>query len=86
MVYGSIEWANSLLVWVIKEILLSSTWIHHPYNKMVVAYDVIDHLNSQGYRWQGRILRFQLHKWMRSISLAPPKAVTLSLEERGGVS
>jgi len=68
-VVGSKKWANNLLKFFLNEILYNDDcWIHHPYNKIILAYDVIDRLNSYGFSWQSARLRNHLHRWMKKIS------------------
>ena len=67
-VYGSKEWANDLLRWFLRDILYKKTWVFHPYNKIIVAYDVIDQLESRGFPWQAERVRNHLHRWMKNIS------------------
>lgn len=65
---GSKKWANDLLRWFLREILYKETWVHHPYNKIIVSYDVISQLESFGFVWQAERVRNHLHLWMKKIS------------------
>jgi len=73
-VFGSKEWANDLLRWFLREILYKKTWVHHPYNKIIVAYDVIDQFESRGFVWQAERVRNHLHRWMKNISCTRARA------------
>ena len=77
---GSIEWANDLLRWFLREILYAETWIQHPYNKLIVGYDVIDQLEDKGFWWQSERARNHIHKWMKAISCTPSRG---DLSKRG---
>lgn len=81
-VFGSKEWANDLLRWFLRDILYKKTWVFHPYNKIIVAYDVIDQLESWGFVWQAERVRNHLHRWMKNISCTRARARDLSRSER----
>jgi len=70
---GSRARANEKLRWFLNEILFAETWIHHPYNKILVGYDIIDQLEREGFPWQAERIRNHLHRWMKSISCKDPR-------------
>ena len=82
-VVGSKEWANDLLRWFLNEILYADTWVHHPYNKLIVGYDIIDRLDDYGFWWQSARVKNHLHRWKKNISCTRARARdTLSIGER----
>lgn len=76
---GSKEWANELLRWFLREILYADTWVKHPYNKLIVGYDIVDQLESHGFWWQAERVKNHLHRWMRSISCTAESREPLDL-------
>jgi len=82
-VIGSKKWANNLLRWFLREILYSDVWINHPYNKLILGYDIVDRLNSYGFLWQAERVNNHLHRWMKKISCTRAHARdTLDQRER----
>jgi hypothetical protein len=66
---GSKAWANDLLRYFLRDILYNKEcWIRHPYNKILLGYDVIDQLESYGYFWQSSRVKNHIHRWMKSLS------------------
>lgn len=76
--FFSKEWANDLLRWFLKEILYADCWIRHPYNKILIADEIIDRLNEKGYPWQAARVKNHLHRWMSSISEDPRSIASLA--------
>lgn len=61
----SVAWANDLLRWFLRDILFSNAWVLHPYNKLIVALDVVDRLEVHGFWWQSERIRNQTRMWMK---------------------
>jgi len=83
------DWANDLLRWFLKDILYADVWVFHPYNKLIVGYDVIDRLELHGFWWQASRIRNHVHRWMKKISCKEPPQGLLdpsSIEEERRVS
>lgn len=79
--------ANRKLRWFLHEVLYAETWVKHPYNKVIVGYDIIDQLEYAGFWWQAERLKNHLHRWMRSTTCKDPQILdTLSIGEREEVS
>lgn len=83
--YGSMEWANDILRWFLRDILYEKTWVYHPYNKLIVGYDVIDRLEAHGFWWQSARVKNQMHLWMKR-SCKSEGFDTLDLRESGDSS
>jgi len=65
-VYGSKEWANSLLSYFLKEILWNEKcWPYHPESKIVVAREIVWILEAKGFFWQAERVRNHLRLWMK---------------------
>ena len=79
--YGSMDWANDILRCFLNDILYEKTWVYHPYNKLIVGYDVIDRLEVHGFWWQAERLKNHLHRWMKR-SCKSEGFDTLDLRER----